>query len=62
MGTLSIKSLLTSLCQREAISPSLAKRGKGRFSGQCGFTYEPLSKYYNHYYFTSVNDRLQLRN
>jgi hypothetical protein len=43
MGTLSIKSLLTSLYQREAISPSLAKRGAGRFSGQCGFTYELLS-------------------
>jgi hypothetical protein len=25
------KSLLTSLCQREEIYPSLAKRGKGRF-------------------------------
>jgi hypothetical protein len=45
MGTLSIKSLLTSLCQREAIYPSLAKRGSGRFSGQCGFTYELLSNY-----------------
>jgi hypothetical protein len=29
--TLSIKSLLTSLCQREAMFPSLEKRGKGRF-------------------------------
>jgi hypothetical protein len=27
-----IKSLLTSLCQREEITPSLVKRGKGRFS------------------------------
>jgi hypothetical protein len=26
-----IKSLLTSLCQREAMYPSLVKRGKGRF-------------------------------
>jgi hypothetical protein len=26
-----VKSLLTSLCQREGNSPSLAKRGKGRF-------------------------------
>jgi len=26
-----IKSLLTSLCQREVNSPSLIKRGKGRF-------------------------------
>ena len=25
------KSLLTSLCQREGINPSLSKRGKGRF-------------------------------
>ena len=31
MKTLIIKSLLTSLCQREEIYPSLAKRGKGRF-------------------------------
>jgi hypothetical protein len=31
MKTLTIKSLLTSLCQREGINPSLAKRGKGRF-------------------------------
>jgi hypothetical protein len=26
-----VKSLLTSLCQREEFNPSLAKRGKGRF-------------------------------
>jgi hypothetical protein len=32
MKTLIIKSLLTSLYQREGINPSLAKRGKGRFS------------------------------
>jgi len=32
MKTLIIKSLLTSLCQREGMYPSLVKRGKGRFS------------------------------
>jgi hypothetical protein len=31
MKTLIIKSLLTSLCQREGNYPSLAKRGAGRF-------------------------------
>jgi len=31
MKTLIIKSLLTSLYQREGNYPSLAKRGKGRF-------------------------------
>jgi len=31
METLNIKSLLTSLCQREEFYPSLAKRGEGRF-------------------------------
>jgi hypothetical protein len=31
MKTSITKSLLTSLCQREGINPSLAKRGKGRF-------------------------------
>jgi hypothetical protein len=31
MKTLIKKSLLTSLCQREGIYPSLAKRGEGRF-------------------------------
>jgi len=31
MKTLIIKSLLTSLCQREVIYPSLEKRGVGRF-------------------------------
>jgi hypothetical protein len=31
MDTLIIKSLLTSLYQREGINPSLVKRGKGRF-------------------------------
>lgn len=45
MNTVSKKSLLTSLCQREeqppsspfdkGESPSLAKRGQGRFSNQC---------------------------
>jgi hypothetical protein len=36
------KSLLTSLCQREAICPSLVKRGAGRFYGRCGFAYKLL--------------------
>jgi hypothetical protein len=31
MKTLNIKSLLTSLFQREVMHPSLEKRGKGRF-------------------------------
>jgi hypothetical protein len=31
MKTLIVKSLLSSLYQREGIYPSLAKRGKGRF-------------------------------
>jgi len=31
MKTFIIKSLLTSLYQREEMHPSLAKRGKGRF-------------------------------
>jgi hypothetical protein len=31
MKTLIIKSLLTSLCQRKEMYPSLEKRGKGRF-------------------------------
>jgi hypothetical protein len=31
MKTLIIKSLLTSLCQREGMYPSLEKRGVGRF-------------------------------
>jgi hypothetical protein len=38
------KSLLTSLCQREAISPSLAKRGEGRFYDICILTYDLVSK------------------
>jgi hypothetical protein len=53
MTTLLIKSLLTSLCQREGkilslkkglrgAFPSLAKRGKGRFSGSCKFDFETL--------------------
>jgi len=33
------KSLLTSLYQREGYSPSLAKRGKGRFFIKCLFYY-----------------------
>jgi hypothetical protein len=35
METLFIKSLLPSLFQREELNPSLAKRGKGRFSDLC---------------------------
>src|SRR4030066_989054 len=38
-----IKSLLTSLCQREGF-PSLGKRGEGRFSNQCQFNFETLNK------------------
>jgi hypothetical protein len=37
MKTLIIKSLLTSLCQREGINPSLVKRGKGRFYNNDAF-------------------------
>jgi hypothetical protein len=37
MKTLIIKSLLTSLCKREVIYPSLAKRGKERFPHECTF-------------------------
>jgi hypothetical protein len=44
MGTLSIKSLLTSLCQREDLYPSLAKRGKGRFSDLYKFNFGTLNK------------------
>jgi len=36
------KSLLTSLCQREELYPSLAKRGEGRFSDQREVNYETL--------------------
>jgi hypothetical protein len=43
MTTLLRKSLLTSLCQREAISPSLAKRGEGRFYDICILTYDLIS-------------------
>jgi outer membrane lipoprotein-sorting protein len=39
------KSLLTSLCQREAIFPSLAKRGEGRFYSRCVFSYALLRRY-----------------
>jgi hypothetical protein len=31
MKSLIVKSLLSSLCKREEVYPSLAKRGKGRF-------------------------------
>jgi len=44
MKTLFIKSLLTSLCQSEVLYPSLAKRGKGRFSDLCKFNFEPFNK------------------
>ena len=55
MKTLIIKSLLTSLCQREVIYPSLEKRGKGRFfnndallmnslvNAECGITIKRIS-------------------
>jgi|GEM_PF-1629120 outer membrane lipoprotein-sorting protein len=39
------KSLLTSLCQREAIFPSLAKRGERRFYSRCVFSYALLRRY-----------------
>jgi hypothetical protein len=42
--TLFIKSLLTSLFQREGKYPSLAKRGKGRFCGTCQFNFGTLNK------------------
>ena len=51
-----IKSLLTSLFQREDLYPSLAKRGEGRFSGKCGFTYELFSNYGNYLFFSSESD------
>ncbi len=38
-----IKSLLTSLCQREDLYPSLVKRGKGRFSDLCKFNFDILN-------------------
>jgi hypothetical protein len=41
--TVLIKSLLTSLCQREVLYASLAKRGKGRFSDLCTFNFETLN-------------------
>jgi hypothetical protein len=47
MTTLLKKSLLTSLCQREALSPSLAKRGEGRFFDICILTYDLVSKKLN---------------
>jgi hypothetical protein len=45
MTTLFIKSLLTSLYQREDLNPSLAKRGKGRFSDLCKFNFETPNNY-----------------
>jgi hypothetical protein len=41
---LTIKSLLTSLYQREDLIPSLAKRGKGRFYDKCLFNNETFNK------------------
>jgi len=41
--TLFIKSLLTSLYQREVKHPSLVKRGWGRFSDACQFNFETLN-------------------
>jgi hypothetical protein len=43
MTILFIKSLLTSLYQSEDLYPSLAKRGKGRFSDLCKFNFETLN-------------------
>ncbi len=40
-----IKSLLTSLFQREEKCPSLVKRGGGRFLGACLFNYETLNNF-----------------
>jgi hypothetical protein len=40
--TLFVKSLLTSLYQREDLYPSLAKRGKGRFFDLCKFNFETV--------------------
>jgi hypothetical protein len=42
--SLFVKSLLTSLCQREEFNPSLAKRGKGRFSDLYKFHFKILNK------------------
>jgi len=39
-----VKSLLTSLCQREGKYPSLAKRGRGDFLKKCLLNYELISK------------------
>jgi hypothetical protein len=50
MGILNIKSLLTSLCQREAIFPSLAKRGEGRFDNNVTLLMTALVC--NNYYFS----------
>jgi len=45
MTRLFIKSLPTSLYQREDLNPSLVKRGKGRFSDLCKFNFETLNNY-----------------
>jgi len=54
MTTLFIKSLLPSLCQREDLSPSLAKRGKGRFSNLCKFNFKTLNIYKDMICFLSI--------
>jgi hypothetical protein len=43
MTTLFIKSFLPSLCQREELYPSLAKRGKGRFPDLCKFNFKTFN-------------------
>jgi hypothetical protein len=52
MTTLFIKSLLPSLYQREALSPSFAKRGEGRFSDSCIFILKivdnSIGRYHDH--------------
>lgn len=43
LTTLLIKSLLPSLCEREDLYPSSAKRGEGRFSDLCKFNFETVN-------------------
>ena len=45
MKTLIVKSLLTSLFQREGLFPSLVKRGKGRFSNNVSLLLHFLVSY-----------------
>ncbi len=52
-----IESLLTSLCQKEVLNPSLAKRGKGRFSDFCKFNFNIVIVFWfmqSHYFSTWV--------